>query len=32
LVDINERRLNAVHSLMRKLFEEVGARYKLVGR
>jgi alpha-galactosidase len=29
LVDINERRLNAVHSLMRKLFEEVGARYRL---
>jgi len=29
LVDINERKLNAVYALMRKLFEEVGARYKL---
>ncbi len=29
LVDINERRLNAVYALMRRLFEEVGARYKL---
>ena len=29
LVDINERRLNAVYALMHKLFGEVGARYKL---